>query len=771
MKKIIIISFITFLLISTLFITNTTKAITYTDLLVSDFDGVASGLDFGTEGYFTFKNMGAANDIETCTDYDLTSPNSLKMVHTGGLGYGYLNLTTLFNYIKLVNFSFFTSDSGGSNYIRFYNNSKLVLDILIDVNEIIKFYDVSSAIYKTVYDGLPATRYYILIQHNITNQFWIRVFDATFVLKGQIESAGAYAGDYLTFTYIKLVKSGGYFYFDNFYIKYSDTIPTIYGYTEEFCNGGQIGTYEYASLPTTLGYGAFVESRYYTGTGLGLTGNITQISLKVSNDQYINANSTNYYTCVVNGNDLGTCDSISGIGNDWSVDWYNVTIPILNNQPIFSFACTHLSFGLYYWFGLGLTLSPTVFKYHSSNTLHHNNIFDYYSYDNEQFGFRDLSYCFTVEDFIYGNYTPITSPNDFINTSLYFDFYDAKTGIKLQVIDLDHAYYTDPIYNNEKNRCMVKLSLTAISSGGNETHLYNMFNVAYGSSESVFYEKCRIAPYSLNTVDFLGGSMGNIVGYINDKQVIWYRYTRNIKLYPYGTEPIYLTRLGDINITEPVPPDVITEYEDLFGEFFIQFYNYDEPCEYRVGSSPILIYEVNDTKYSDVNGYIWEIKNSKNVTVTNGKIYPLTSPEIKFIFPTWIFTTKGEYQIFLYNITIGNKKDEQVYESQIITVCQKTGEGETPIFGFIIPDWLKLIFGIIITLMMTMLPLFISFALSKGNIDITIPPLVYVAFFFFGLIISCMPPLNLLSPIIPLIILIGLIIAFAVMWVRGQTSG
>jgi hypothetical protein len=95
----------------------------------------------------------------------------------------------------------------------------------------------------------------------------------------------------------------------------------------------------------------------------------------------------------------------------------------------------------------------------------------------------------------------------------------------------------------------------------------------------------------------------------------------------------------------------------------------------------------------------------------------------------------------------------------------------TSLYGFDIqslPLIVKIILSFVIIIVMTLLPMLVSVMLSKGNISIEIPSLIYVAFFFVGMIIDIL--LGLLEIYIFAIVLFGLILAMAITW-QIQTKG
>lgn len=90
------------------------------------------------------------------------------------------------------------------------------------------------------------------------------------------------------------------------------------------------------------------------------------------------------------------------------------------------------------------------------------------------------------------------------------------------------------------------------------------------------------------------------------------------------------------------------------------------------------------------------------------------------------------------------------------------------IFIASLPLYVKIIVAIVIIVAITLIPMLVAVSLSKGNITIEIPSLVYVAFFFLGMITAVL--LGFLDIWIFAIVLFGLILTFAILWVQKNRS-
>ena len=85
-----------------------------------------------------------------------------------------------------------------------------------------------------------------------------------------------------------------------------------------------------------------------------------------------------------------------------------------------------------------------------------------------------------------------------------------------------------------------------------------------------------------------------------------------------------------------------------------------------------------------------------------------------------------------------------------------------------LPFWVPYLIGIFITLFITMSPLIIGTYISRNTrmTNVSIPSLLYVGFFFFGLVVSVL--MNFLPGWLPFVILFGMITFFAVQWLYGK---
>jgi hypothetical protein len=238
------------------------------------------------------------------------------------------------------------------------------------------------------------------------------------------------------------------------------------------------------------------------------------------------------------------------------------------------------------------------------------------------------------------------------------------------------------------------------------------------------------------------------------------------------------TEQGETGLTA----DELINYTGLYGYQFIEFYQNTVNCFHGIGSNPYIMYYVNDTYLEPTSPfYRYQImKVGENLAVYAGLISMTgTHKDAKMRILDYSFTNIGQYYIVLYNTTdYGTVLGTELYYSQVITVCEKgigdpVEDEETPgLYGFDfsdIPVFFKIIISLLIIIIVTITPYALISLINRGRVQVEIPGLLYVAFFFIGIIISIM--LGFLDAWVFFIVLFGLIITFAIMWIRGQNTG
>jgi hypothetical protein len=362
--------------------------------------------------------------------------------------------------------------------------------------------------------------------------------------------------------------------------------------------------------------------------------------------------------------------------------------------------------------------------------------------------------------------------SSYIEGSLYVCFFDSKTGTPLN-------YYRNS-WTGTKYDSYLQGGMSIIShlGTGNYTNVASDWFIGYSSTIGGYSpEQCNDNYWTVwlndggnNTINVYGSSGGNIKGVVDGSPVVWREYwDYNTVLYDGESISVFLIRvdaIDDINVIE----DKVDEYNDTFGDFFIEFYNYEEGCEYRIGYNPIFIYQLNDTLFNDTDGYIWRLYDANamkraegKITFHNGSVFGVITVDY------WSFFETGEYYVMLFNIDSDGIMNELLYTSTSITVCDKAGSSTIVIDFSTIPTMFKLLVSLLIIITLTITPYALASFINRGNVEIKMPGLVYIAFFFLGIAVSVL--LGLLDAWIFVIIFFGIIITIALLWLRGQSEG
>lgn len=220
----------------------------------------------------------------------------------------------------------------------------------------------------------------------------------------------------------------------------------------------------------------------------------------------------------------------------------------------------------------------------------------------------------------------------------------------------------------------------------------------------------------------------------------------------------------------------LENYTSIFGNEFIEFYNFNQDCFHRVNDNPYIIYNLSDDNYSTDEYYSFDIiKSNGNKSVYFGKIKIIGDYNYKkLVITDFKFIEEGQYYIRLYNTTnYGGNIDSIVYTSQPIYVCEDdtVSPWTPPSQGgewYGLPFFVPYLIGIFITLIITMSPLIIATYITRKTSykKIDIPALLYVGFFFMGLIVSVVT--GFLPVWLPFVILFAMIMYFAIQWLYGK---
>ena len=693
-NKKLIICFITLFFFTMMFSFNSVNA-AEGDVPLADWDDISSGLDSGTSGYIDFENTGIANYFETSTAHDLSAPNSFKLQNyrdtVDHWFSGWWNLTDSFDYMGSINFSFvFTATGVGisDSYIKFYLGGVEQIRLFFDYSaKDIKFYDNSITDYRPVYESfVKDARYYVVISHNLTNNFVVTVYNSTFDVQGTVDSAGVSTDVWASFDDIYLYGTsalGGYEY-DILYI--DDIIIN-----QESAAGEGGGDDEFPGLildkPECGLLGSMPVMRYYEWFGnvrdtketthhWFYTSEIPHI-LEIQQNKW--RTTTIYYVDLFVSNTQ--YDQISSNGNDYSCR--------VNNNP-FTFVSfipktiDGVSGYLMRFAGSAvLTDDPPLFCFKSSE-----------SYDTVTYGEQihwDLPVLYSTCNYFAGK------------------------------------HHTEGDYTDNQ-------------------HDGVLFNNPSAEFEGWYFVTGHVSPYVQYWYD--GGNMSSTV--------------------------------------EPIPDIEKENFTLKYGDSAIEFKHLGY-CDYGIGSHPTIRFHLNSTQVNLYDKYYYQVvKQSNEEVVMTGFINFVGGANEIWgdIYLQEKFTSIGVYYIALWNLTTNVQLDQVVMLSQdTVIVCQTGYVGleddddgiDTSGTGSIddaiksLPVYAKVIAALFIIILLTMSPYAITVMISKTNIHVEIPSLLYVAFFFTGVIACVM--LSLLEIYVFFIVLIGLIIAFAILWVQGKSIG
>lgn len=489
----------------------------------------------------------------------------------------------------------------------------------------------------------------------------------------------------------------------------------------------------------------------------------------------------------------GTLDrlEIAVVENTWTTSgsWnYNLVTLYVNNTKIgtcsgyLSAYPSKPDYGLYkclYWEGIDLDIATDMLVFEIQfNQTGLNNVAQY-NYDQDQDGDKItmaggssingiVDGTLNNYDFVYClDYSPITQENETlpINASFNVCFYDEHTGTPLNYYRLDHTA------EKEGDYCSASIGITMYLDTGNFT------NIAYIPIQG--YERvlclhpgatwtCRIDDGELNGINVFGSGTNTIKGRLNGFPTVWEEYDEDMVIYDGGSLAIYLKRADAID--EDDIDNIVDEYNDTFGDFFIEFYDYDETCEYRVGDYPIIVYQFTNKFFNETPGYIYRIYDGDghfykqdtilfNGNETHGVINPTSG---------WTFPSEKSYHIRLFNIDSSGEPLLTVNVSTSIDVCAKDST-ITPTDELFPPLGVALggIIGLIVCGFLTLSPLIILHGLKSHQ---TIPPVTYALMCSLGIVVSVLLGFFPFW-VVPFICIVALVFIGTKYLINSNTSG
>lgn len=269
--------------------------------------------------------------------------------------------------------------------------------------------------------------------------------------------------------------------------------------------------------------------------------------------------------------------------------------------------------------------------------------------------------------------------------------------------------------------------------------------------------------------------------------IVYYKYNHStpckIKLYDTYDNVVDEWYFEDTPIT-----DHFTYSIDAEGVYKFKLYTY----HYNSQTSSADLSQVDECRHIVKNNYV-NVLNIYKETITAGLECQLFSGSHNFLGKSVYIRINSETLLYVgdkseystpycpqYN---GEYKADLILKTesgQVVVLDNKTfyvtggteKEGGTNnLFNFgNLPPFIKIICALVIIIAMTITPMMLGYFLSRGNISINIPSLVYIAFFFIGVVASIM--IGFLDIWVLFVIMFGLVLTFAILWIRkGSEAG
>ena len=466
-------------------------------------------------------------------------------------------------------------------------------------------------------------------------------------------------------------------------------------------------------------------------------------------------------------------------------------------------------------------VSPTnLYQYNNEYCVPFTDYFLVYynSTDDELIYYDDISPVW-MDDYVEGD--EVLGPCDFSDNKIFYTgsdtlaLHDLDDNKYMEYVSLDSNVYT---WNIKGLKLLVDDKQIDSGSLASDYNLFingnfcgiatNLYSVYEGSQLRYIIEWCGldisitaehlVLEWSNSNPSPTGDYWEPIARFVNDAYGVGY-YHNSINKFGNGNvdgsfilfyatmwSPVfwiyYDTPAGAGNNVEPFPDDINTSNHDKWDDFYVEF-EYDDKCYYGIGSEFRMMVNTSDTYFGDTDGYLLILKYLSGSSWINVSYYDLTMAEedISGYVPWdngYTFQKIGQYKISIYNKTADGKTKEFIGDSDPVTVC-KVGFGQVdpiidppidPLFDFSdLPVLYKVIISLFIIICLTISPYFFAAMINQGRTSVEMPDLVYVAFFFIGVIVSIM--LGFLEIWVFFVILVGLIITFAIFWLQGKDIG
>lgn len=360
---------------------------------------------------------------------------------------------------------------------------------------------------------------------------------------------------------------------------------------ESLCEGGKDN---YLDLKNNMKY---IENRF----DIPVTLTIKAVDLYVDSYQYnVISSSKSSYTLEINNIVCGNPTYFFDDGLGYTLRWYDLTIVLTNEKPLFEFKCNQKNVLDEYW-RIGVNMEGGAFKYHNSDALFGNGVYD--GGNSYSFG---LSMCFYYESVI--------------QNQLDYDdnIHSLPTGITTykEYDSITFQYTVSSYYNT-----YIQLWYDSDSDDIPDTQFTSQGYGGYGLNVKTFAGTCNFVPYQNHD----GEWSAHIV-----------RVGSNVSTYNFTVENLSLDT--DYNGQIWVTPSV-TQINQPFtvGWLYNKTYydNYDGISFY--------------TKQANIEGETWIIKDGIKTSNEGGISYSIPWNGVFYI---WLCVNEGNNKYVVIDNTI-----------------------------------------------------------------------------------------------------------------------
>ena len=801
MKNKIIVFMLVFCLTSVMFLsTDRTVKATETEITLEDWEDYNEGVHSGTGDYISWESQLGDSTFTTYSSHEF-SDMVLKIESQTSSKNTYFNLTQDFDYISSVSLvsDFDMAQVSGypyyDTYLRFYNDDVEVLKFqFVHTHSTsymcdMRYYDANNDAceYANDIDDYDEAKVIVKISHisgNLMNYSLYYANNETFIKSH--EDSCRISDDWTTFDRIVLTtdntQSTGHFrwYLDDIIITTDDPIEDDEeeeggGESGDYLCFGDIDCYEYMASYSVTGYQYLEMQRNQRMTGTIKEVYIPILNYNLNNNMYyFDDHNLNDFECYINGNDLGYPDSYiedyctanNGNLHITLLKWTGRSIEIDNEKPLLE---VMYSGGSVYEFAVGIMRAN-------------------YGYDFDQDGDQDVKYHNTGSQYGDGTYNGEllynsawgTDDIEFMYKICYLlpdsgsggsDSYDDQMFIKDDSIGLHDVQQIDYVANLSQGATYFRIYNVSGSVVVNETcelhgtFFYNPVRDGMTTNDIGTY-KCslwrtggNVSYDTFEVTDDTGGIEGGgyqiymdqtvftPVGFTNAR--LYYKYNATasgnngyIRIADNDGTEVYGTSvdttdwlehyLSGLPLLDSGEYYIAKLYTNVGGTLFLRD-SFGFSIQSATGVSATITVDKTtvDLKESfTISGFHNLIGHNVYIKIepVGHKEYVSYDPVFEY---TYTPTTYGDLYISLW------RDNESLTDTIKVTVIKPAGGGGE---GGILPEldsFIGAIVGLILTIVMTMVPLILSAAINtQTKITVNIPPVVYAITGAMGVVVS-----------------------------------